>query len=143
MDINVSPVKTACTKHLQKGLRQCRYLLKKYFKEEILIPKESPVASMNKDEWKALVEHWSDPQTMVSSFQHQSSCLCTFLCLQLLILPFLQKFSEQNKQNRLKVQFHQTTGSRSYEVHLQNLVSQDLSFIGWNTVMDVSNLMSI
>ena len=40
-------------------------------------------------------------------------------------------------------QFHQATGSRSYAVHLQNLVSQNLSVIQRNTVMDVSSFLSI
>ena len=98
---------------------------------------------MNNDEWKALVEHWSDPQTMVSFLSKPKLLPCTCLCLQLLILPFLQKLSHKNAHNRLHVQFHQTTGSRSYEVHLQNLVSQDLFVIRRNTVLDVSSLMSI
>jgi hypothetical protein len=41
------------------------------------------------------------------------------------------------------VQFHQATGSRSYAMHLQNLVSQNMSVIQRSTLMDVSCLLSI
>ena len=69
MDIKFSPVKKYCTNLLQKGFRQCRYLLKKkYFDiDPNDVPKESLVPSMNNDEWKALVDHWRHPKTMVSS----------------------------------------------------------------------------
>jgi len=40
----------------------------------------------------------------------------------------VQLTCEKNKDNRSKVQFHQTTGSRSYEMELINLVST----INWN-----------
>jgi hypothetical protein len=40
-------------------------------------------------------------------------------------------------------QFHQAIGLRSYAVHPQNLVSQNLSIIQRNTVMDVSSFLSI
>ncbi|KAM0852679.1 hypothetical protein ACQ4PT_051596 [Festuca glaucescens] len=97
MDIKFSPVKKHCTNLLQKGLQQCRYLLKKkYFDiDPNDVPKESPVPSMNNDECKALVDHWRHPKTV--------------------------KICVANKKNRSKVQYHQSTGSRSYEVHLQNL----------------------
>ena len=98
---------------------------------------------MSNDEWKALVDHWNNPQTMVSSFSTTNSLPCTWLCLQLLVLPFVQKICAKNKKNRAMVQFHQATGSRSYAVHLQNLVSQNLSVIQRNTVMDVSSFLSI
>ena len=49
-----------------------------------------------------------------------------YACIALVILPLMQKISSINKSNRSKVLLHQTTGSRSYTAHVENLVSQDL-----------------
>jgi hypothetical protein len=62
------------------------------------IPEESPVASMCNDECKELVDHWNNPQTMVSFFSTTNSLPCTCLCLRLLILPFEQKICAKNKK---------------------------------------------
>jgi hypothetical protein len=53
-------MKKRCTNLLEKGLPQCRYLLKKkYFDiDPNDLPQESPVPSMNNGERKALVDHW-------------------------------------------------------------------------------------
>ena len=78
MDTEVSPVKDSCKKHLQKGVRQQRYLLKKmYFDIHPLndVPKESPITSMTNAEWTSLVTYWTDPKRMVSFSLYQSCCV--------------------------------------------------------------------
>ena len=144
MDIKVSPVKKHCTKLLQKGVRQRRYLLKKkYFDNNpSSVPKESPVLAMNNVEWNALVEHWKDPKMKVSTFLKSRLLPCKWLCIQLLILPFLQKICAANKENRSMVKYQQKTGSRSYAVHLQNLVSQEQPVVEQNTRMGVASLVA-
>jgi hypothetical protein len=44
------------------------------------------------------------------------------------ILFFMQETCEKNKANQAKVKFHQTTGSHSYMVHCENLVSHTFFF---------------
>ncbi|KAM0859213.1 hypothetical protein ACQ4PT_047343 [Festuca glaucescens] len=98
MDTKQSPVKGACNKHLQNGVRQFRHnLKKKYFDGVPLseVPTESPIPSMSHEKWCELVEHWKAPHNIL--------------------------ISNINKNNRSKVQFHQTTGSRSYIAHVENL----------------------
>ncbi|XP_045087092.2 uncharacterized protein [Aegilops tauschii subsp. strangulata] len=77
---------------------QQRYRLKKeYFIHHPLhlVRRTSPVPSMTDEQWNELVESWKDPKKMG-------------IC-------------ETNKNNRAQVKFHQTTGSRSYPVHCDNL----------------------
>ncbi|XBJ07291.1 hypothetical protein VPH35_012844 [Triticum aestivum] len=77
---------------------QQRYRLKKeYFDPHPLhlVTRTSPVPSMTDEQWNELVESWKDPKKMG-------------IC-------------ETNKNNRAQVKFHQTTGSRSYPVHCDNL----------------------
>ncbi|KAM0826433.1 hypothetical protein ACQ4PT_068884 [Festuca glaucescens] len=98
IDTKQSPVKGECNKHLQNGVRQFWYNLKKKYFDGIPlseVPTESPVPSMTHDEWRELVEHWKAPHNIL--------------------------ISTINKNNRSKVQFHQTTGSRSYTAHVENL----------------------
>ena len=69
MDTKQSPVKDACQKHLQNGVQQFRYnLKKKFFDERPLceVPTKSPARNMTDDEWRDLIEHWKDPRNMVS-----------------------------------------------------------------------------
>jgi hypothetical protein len=69
MDTKISPVKASCKKHLQKGVRQQRPLLKKvYFDIHALndVPKESPLTSMTNAEWARLVTYWTEPKSMVN-----------------------------------------------------------------------------
>ncbi len=71
MDTKQSPVKGACSKHLQNGVRQFQHnLKKKYFDGVPLseVPTESPVASTTHEEWRQLVEHWKSPHNIVSLF---------------------------------------------------------------------------
>ena len=71
MDINASPVKAACKRYLQIGVKHQRHVLKrKHFDNRLLcnIPKESPVSSMNDVEWNELVQHWMDTKMKVSYF---------------------------------------------------------------------------
>ena len=73
MDINASPVKAACRRYLQIGVKHQRHVLKrKYFDCLPLcdVPKGSPVSSMNDVEWNELVQHWTDPKIKVSSLQN-------------------------------------------------------------------------
>ncbi|XP_052138223.1 uncharacterized protein LOC127786199 isoform X1 [Oryza glaberrima] len=89
------PTRDACADVLQKGIRQTRYNLKKAYFNGVPaneIRTTSPISSMTDEQWLELVAKWSNPKNM--------------------------QISEQNKQNRLNVRFHQATGSRSYAAHL-------------------------
>ena len=97
---------------------------------------------MNNVEWNALVEHWKDPKTKVGTFLKSRLLPCKWLCIQLLILPFLQKICAANKENRSMVKYQQKIGSRSYAVHLQNLVSQEQPIVEQNTAMGVASLVA-
>uniref|UniRef100_J3LR70 Uncharacterized protein n=1 Tax=Oryza brachyantha TaxID=4533 RepID=J3LR70_ORYBR len=100
-DVTSPPVKKACVAMMKKAVRQQRYKLKKKYFDACplhLVPKTSPVTSMSNDQWDKLVDYWKSEEKMV--------------------------ISEKNKTNRSKVQFHQTTGSRSYEMHIVNLANK-------------------
>ncbi|WVZ71512.1 hypothetical protein U9M48_020091 [Paspalum notatum var. saurae] len=99
-DINTddAAVKNACLEMMKKALRQQRYRLKKQYFDPFplhLVRKTSPIKSTSDDQWNDLVEHWKGPKKMLTC--------------------------EHNKDNRGRVKFHQTTGSRSYMVHVENL----------------------
>ena len=59
-----------------------------------------------------------------------------------IILAFWQKICHINTVNRSLVRYQQTTGSRSYTAHLENLVCQDLPVSYQKTAMGVLNLLS-
>uniref|UniRef100_A0A0A9GH36 Uncharacterized protein n=1 Tax=Arundo donax TaxID=35708 RepID=A0A0A9GH36_ARUDO len=83
---------------MKSALCQQRYRLKKKYFDPLplnMVSKTSPVKSMSDEQWNQLVEVWMNPIKM-------ATC-------------------EKNKANRAKVKFHQTTGSRSYMVHCENL----------------------
>ncbi|KAL6602752.1 hypothetical protein ACP70R_043113 [Stipagrostis hirtigluma subsp. patula] len=99
-DMNTSDatVKKACTEMMKSALRQQRYRLKKTYFDPFplhLVRKNSPIKAMTDQQWNDLVEYWKNPKKM-------ETC-------------------EKNKANRAQVKFHQTTGSRSYMVHCENL----------------------
>ncbi|XP_039811804.1 uncharacterized protein LOC120674736 [Panicum virgatum] len=98
IDINAAPVKKACYEMMKSAIhQQCYKLKKKYFNPYPLhlVTKTSPVKSITDTQWNDLVEFWKTPQKI-------EAC-------------------ETNKTNRGNVKYHQTTSSRSYEVHLENL----------------------
>ena len=71
MDINASPVKAACKRYRQIGVKNQRHVLKrKHFDNRLLcdVSKESPISSMNDVEWNELVQHWMDPKMKVGYF---------------------------------------------------------------------------
>ncbi|XP_071683901.1 uncharacterized protein [Lolium perenne] len=97
MDPKDEVSKGVCTKILQKGVRQQRYILKRdYFngrtREEALSRKPPKVSQHN---WETLVNKWSDERN--------------------------KKICAKNKENREGVKHHQTTGSRSYPSHFHQL----------------------
>lgn len=99
-DIKTSeaPVHNACMQMMKKAIRQQRYRLKKKYFDPFplhLVSKTSPVKSLNDEQWNDLVELWKTPEKM-------NTC-------------------RRMKDNRANVKFHQTTGSRSYMVHVENL----------------------
>ncbi|CAD6233356.1 unnamed protein product [Miscanthus lutarioriparius] len=101
MDADSLPTKKACVAMLKKAVRQQRYKLKKRYFDALplhLVPKTSPVDTMTNEQWDKLVEHWKNEQKMVTC--------------------------EKNRENRSKVQFHQTTGSRSYEMQIVDLADK-------------------
>jgi hypothetical protein len=86
-----------CTKILQKGVRQRRYILKRdYFNgrtvDEELSNKPPKVTRAN---WEALVNKWLDERN--------------------------KKICARNKKNREAVKHQQKTGSRSYPAHFHQL----------------------
>jgi len=86
---------------MKSAVRQQRHRLKKkYFDPFPLhsVRKTSPVKCMDNQQWVDLVETWMDPRKM-------ETC-------------------EKNKENRELVKYHQTTGSRSYMVIIDNLGDQ-------------------
>ncbi|TVT98399.1 hypothetical protein EJB05_56300, partial [Eragrostis curvula] len=98
MDKNDEHVQKACTEMMKKAVRQQRYRLKQKYFDPVplnMVSKTSPVNSMTTEQWTDLVEFWKNPIKM-------ATC-------------------EKNKANRAEVKFHQTTGSRSYMVHCENL----------------------
>ncbi|XP_066372517.1 uncharacterized protein [Miscanthus floridulus] len=100
-DADSLPMKKACVAMLKKVVRQQRYKLKKRYFDALplhLVPKTSPVDTMTNEQWDKLVEHWKNEQKMVTC--------------------------EKNRENRSKLQFHQTTGSRSYEMQIVDLANK-------------------
>ncbi|XP_039800628.1 uncharacterized protein LOC120665215 isoform X1 [Panicum virgatum] len=99
-DINTSDaaVEKACSQMMKNALRQQRYRLKKKYFDPFplhMVRKTSPIKSVSDKQWNDLVEYWKDPKRMEAS--------------------------EKCKESRSKVKFHQTTGSRSYMVHVEIL----------------------
>ncbi|XP_025826583.1 uncharacterized protein LOC112901927 isoform X2 [Panicum hallii] len=99
-DINTSDasVQNGCNQMMKNAVRQQRHRLKKKYFNPFplhLVPKTSPIRSMTDQEWNELVEYWKTPKGM--------------------------EISQKNKENRTHVIYHQTTGSRSYQVHVENL----------------------
>uniref|UniRef100_A0ACD5UB26 Uncharacterized protein n=1 Tax=Avena sativa TaxID=4498 RepID=A0ACD5UB26_AVESA len=97
MDPKEEVARGVCTKILQKGVRQRRYILKRdYFMgrtvDEALSNKPPKVTQPN---WEALVNEWSDEKN--------------------------KKLCAKNKKNQEAVKNQQTTGSRSYPAHFHQL----------------------
>lgn len=86
MDQTAAPVKKACIAMMKKGIRQQRYKLKKKYYDPYplhLVPKKTPVKSMNDVQWLNLVDHWKSENKMVTSCHTLSfklSCTC-HMCL--------------------------------------------------------------
>jgi hypothetical protein len=71
MDTKQSPVKGACNKHLQNGVRQFRHNLKKKYFDGVPVSEvltKSHVSSTTKEDWCRHVEHWKSPHIIVSLF---------------------------------------------------------------------------
>ncbi|XP_021314039.1 uncharacterized protein LOC8071655 isoform X2 [Sorghum bicolor] len=84
-------VTSACADILKRGTIQMRYRLKKKYFDGVpanQVRTTSPCSSMTDEEWRKLVDMWSDPR-------HKERCV-------------------KSKLNRAKVKFHQCTGSQSY-----------------------------
>jgi len=68
MDTNSVAVRAACVDMLKGGQRQMRYRLKKKYFDGVpanLVRTTSPVTCMTDDQWRALVEMWSNPKHKV------------------------------------------------------------------------------
>ena len=68
IDTNNKPVKDACSDLLKCGQRQMRYRLKNAYFNGIpanQVRTTSPLNTMSDDQWKALVDMWSDPKHKV------------------------------------------------------------------------------
>ncbi|CAL5012068.1 unnamed protein product [Urochloa decumbens] len=91
-------VKNGCLAMMKNAVRQQRYKLKKEFFDPFplhSVRKTSPVKEMSNEQWIELVESWKSPKKM--------------------------EHCQKNKDNRAEVKYHQTTGSRSYPVVIENL----------------------
>ena len=68
MDTKSEAVQAACVDMLKGGQRQMRYRLKKKYFDGVpanLVRTTSPVTCMTDDQWRALVEMWSNPKHKV------------------------------------------------------------------------------
>ncbi|XP_066355294.1 uncharacterized protein [Miscanthus floridulus] len=101
MDTNSVAVRAACVDMLKGGQRQMRHRLKKYFDGVLanLVRTTSPVTCMTDDQWRALVEMWSNPK-------HKDTYV-------------------KNQVNHAKVHFHQRIGSRCYIAHAYVTVAME------------------
>jgi hypothetical protein len=73
MDTNNNAIKAACADLLKGGQRQMRYQLKKKYFNGIpanQVRTTSPVKHMTDDQWKALVEMWSDAKHKVCQLNY-------------------------------------------------------------------------
>jgi hypothetical protein len=71
MNSNDGSVKHACNLMMKSALRQQRYKLKKKFFDPFplhLVPRTSPVKSLDDAQWQELVEYWKNPKRMVCFF---------------------------------------------------------------------------
>ncbi|WVZ61414.1 hypothetical protein U9M48_011293 [Paspalum notatum var. saurae] len=97
-DITKAPYQRACVTMMKKGIRQQRYKLKKKYFDPFplhLVPTTSPIPHMTDEQWGDLVNSWKE---------HKKLETC-----------------QGNRANRGKVQLHQTTGSRSYDIYIETL----------------------
>ncbi|XP_025825209.1 uncharacterized protein LOC112900579 [Panicum hallii] len=102
IDTNDAVVKNGCLEMMRNAVRNQRHRLKKEFFDTFplhLVPKTSPVKSTSDKEWLDLVEMWKTPKKMM-------------IC-------------QKNKDNRGNVLLHQTTGSCSYAVFVENLEDEN------------------
>uniref|UniRef100_A0A0A9G9Q7 Uncharacterized protein n=1 Tax=Arundo donax TaxID=35708 RepID=A0A0A9G9Q7_ARUDO len=98
LNTNSKSVTDACADLLKSRQQQMRYRLKKTHFDGIpanQVRATSPLSSMTDNQWRALVDMWSDSK-------HKDKCV-------------------KNKANREKVQFQQKTGSRCYIAHCHAL----------------------
>ncbi|CAN6237824.1 unnamed protein product [Urochloa humidicola] len=98
MDTRDPIIKKACMGMMNNAVRQQRYRLKKEFFNPFplhLVTKTSPIKCMSDQQWLDLVESWKTPEQM--------------------------EICQINKDNRGNVQLHQTTGSQSYTVFVENI----------------------
>jgi hypothetical protein len=71
MNSNDDSVKHACNLMMKSALRQQRYRIKKKFFDPFplhLVPRTSPVKSLDDAQWNELVEYWKNPKRMVCFF---------------------------------------------------------------------------
>ncbi len=76
MDTNSNANKAACADLLKGGQRQMRYQLKKKYFNGIptnQVRTTSPVNHMTDDQWKALVQMWSDSKHKVRQLTSKST----------------------------------------------------------------------
>jgi len=98
IDRNDAIVRNGCIEMMKSAVRQQRHRLKKDHFDPFplhLVSKTSPIKSTSNEQWMDLVESWKSPNKM-------EAC-------------------QKNKDNRGNIKFHQTTGSRSYPVFVENL----------------------
>lgn len=69
MDTNNNAIKAACADLLKGGQRQMRYQLKNGIPAN-QVRTTSPVKHMTDDQWKALVEMWSDAKHKVCQLNY-------------------------------------------------------------------------
>jgi len=78
IDMKSQPVKDACSDILKKGQRNMRYMLKKKYFNDVpanQVRTTSPLAIMSDEQWKKLVEMWSNSKHKVSFLNIARKCL--------------------------------------------------------------------
>ena len=127
IDMKSQPVKDACSDILKKGQRNMRYMLKKKYFNDVpanQVRTTSPLAIMSDEQWKKLVEMWSNPKHKVSFLNIARKCLLKVNGPPVpLMVAFLQEKCLKAKDSREQVKLQQKTGSRSYIAHCYAVVS--------------------
>ena len=78
IDMKSQLVKDACSDILKKGQWNMRYMLKKKYFNDVpanQVRTTSPLAIMSDEQWKKLVEMWSNPKHKVSFLNIARKCL--------------------------------------------------------------------
>jgi len=117
-------------------------LKKKYFNDVPAnrVRTSSLLGSMSDEQWKKLVEMWSNPKYKVSFLNIAWKSLLKVNWPPIpLMVAFLQEKCLKAKNSREQVKLHQMTGSQSYIAHCFVVISysSDLSSLGFGVISNL------